>query len=48
MAWTKAVRIKLQDDKEVYDPRKIIKAGEEALKKVVRDKIQLLGSFHKQ
>lgn len=44
IAWTKAVRKKLDLDKDVYDPRKIIKAGEEALKECVRNKIILFKS----
>lgn len=44
IAWTNAVREKLHSDKEVYDPRKVIKSGEEALKKCVRNKIMLFKS----
>lgn len=44
IAWTKAVREKLDSDKEVYDPRKVIKSGEEALKECVRNKILLFKS----
>lgn len=39
--WTKAVREKLKTDNEVYDPRKIISAGENNIKAVVREKINL-------
>ena len=41
IAWTKAVREFLDNDKDVYDPRKVIKGGEQALKQVVREKINL-------
>ena len=41
IAWTKAVREKLNEDNEVYDPRKVIGAGEKALKEVVRSKVLL-------
>lgn len=44
IAWTNAVREKLHSDKEVYDPRKVIKSGEEALKECVRNKIMLFKS----
>ena len=43
-AWTKGVREKLSADSEVYDPRKVIKAGENYLKEAVKQKIELLGS----
>jgi len=41
IAWAKEVRNKLEEDKEVYDPRKIIGAGEKALKNIVKEKIEL-------
>lgn len=44
IAWSNAVRGFLKKDLEQYDPRKIIKAGENALKEAVRNKIVLLGS----
>ena len=47
LAWTSAVRQFLIENKEVYDPRKVISSGEEAFKKVVRDKIVLLNSNNK-
>lgn len=43
-AWTSGVRNKLNADREVYDPRKIIKAGEEDIKRVIKEKITLLGT----
>jgi len=42
IAWTNEVRKYIENNKEVYDPRKIIKSGEEALKTIVRNKINLL------
>lgn len=44
--WAQAVREKLNDDQEVYDPRKIIKAGEASIKKAIREKVELLGTRH--
>ncbi len=46
-AWTEGVRHKLDTDKEVYDPRKVIKAGEANIKEAVRKKIELLGSMER-
>ena len=42
--WAKAVRTYLNENETVYDPRKIIKAGEKALKEKVSEKIHLLKS----
>ncbi len=47
IAWTKAVRIFLEHDKEVYDPRKVIKSGEKAIKEVIGQKLVLLGCIGK-
>lgn len=47
IAWTNAVRKYLEDQKEVYDPRKIIKSGEAALKNVIHYKNSLIGSKNK-
>ena len=47
VAWSKAVRKFLDENKEVYDPRKIISAGEEAIKKAICHKITVLGSIGK-
>lgn len=44
IAWSKAVREFLNNNKNVYDPRKIIKSGECAIKECVRNKIYLFGS----
>lgn len=46
MAWANSVREFLKNTQE-YDPRKIIKSGENALKNVVHEKIELLGSSNK-
>ncbi len=45
-AWTAGVRERLEVDKEVYDPRKIIKAGENKMKQAIRAKIELLGCMN--
>lgn len=42
--WSKAVREYLNNNSSVYDPRKIIKSGEVAIKKAVRDKIALVSN----
>jgi fructose-bisphosphate aldolase class II/6-phospho-5-dehydro-2-deoxy-D-gluconate aldolase len=47
LVWSENVRKYLNENDKVYDPRKIIKSGEEAFKKVVRDKNILLGSYNK-
>lgn len=47
MAWTSAVREFLENDKEVYDPRKVIKSGEKAIKEAVKNKLELLGCVGK-
>jgi fructose-bisphosphate aldolase class II len=44
VAWAQAVREKIRNDLNVYDPRKIIGSGEQALKDSVREKILLFGS----
>lgn len=43
-AWAKAVREKLNSDDKVRDPRKVIGAGEKALKAVCLDKMTVFGS----
>ena len=48
VAWSKGVREFLDDNKEIYDPRKIIKAGEQNINNVIKDKINLLGSENKK
>ena len=47
IAWSNAVREFLTNNPNVYDPRKVIKSGEEALKQVIRDKVALFGSIGK-
>ncbi len=44
IVWSKAVRTFLQENDEVYDPRKVIKAGELNIKEIIDKKIALLGS----
>lgn len=46
IAWSNEVRKYLKDNNE-YDPRKIIKSGEDSMKKIIREKIILLGSNNK-
>jgi fructose-bisphosphate aldolase, class II len=46
-AFTKKVREVLKADSKVYDPRKIIGPGREAIKEVVKDKMKLFGSINK-
>ncbi len=47
MEWTEGVRKFLNENDKIYDPRKIIKAGEEKIKRAIRLKIELLGSQNK-
>ncbi len=47
IAWTNAVREYLKNNLEQYDPRKVISAGENAMKEVAKAKINLLGSKNK-
>lgn len=47
VVWTDSVRNFLNQNKEEYDPRKIIKSGEEAIKKVVKDKLILTNSINR-
>lgn len=46
IAWAKSLREKMKED-NAYDPRKIIKMGEDALKECVKEKCTLLGSINK-
>ena len=41
LAWAKEVK-KYINNNDVYDPRKIIKSGEQALKEVIKEKIAIL------
>lgn len=47
IAWTNAVRKFLNADTQVYDPRKVIKSGEVAIKEAIKKKLELLGSIGK-
>ena len=42
IVWAKAVRSFLKENQSVYDPRKVIKAGEQAIKDKIDEKIHLL------
>ena len=44
IAWSKAVRRFLNENEKVYDPRKIIKGGEVAMKEMIKEKVMLFGS----
>ena len=46
IAWNNALREKMVDDKS-YDPRKVIKMGENALKECIKEKCILLDSVNK-
>ncbi|WPC07667.1 class II fructose-1,6-bisphosphate aldolase [Globicatella sp. PHS-GS-PNBC-21-1553] len=45
--WTKAVREKLNSDDKVYDPRKVIAPGKEAIVKVTKETMDMFGSTGK-
>ncbi|MBQ6687389.1 MAG: class II fructose-bisphosphate aldolase [Bacilli bacterium] len=47
IAWHKSVIDFINNNKEAYDPRKVISAGEKSLKKVVSEYISILGSKNK-
>lgn len=47
MIWTASVRNYLNQNKNVYDPRKIIKSGESAFKAMIHHKNELFGSKNK-
>lgn len=44
IAWHKAVIDFINNNKDVYDPRKVISSGEKSIKKVVKEYINILGS----
>ncbi|WP_026691961.1 class II fructose-1,6-bisphosphate aldolase [Peribacillus kribbensis] len=46
-AWTKAVRVFLENDIKVYDPRTILTPGKEAIMKTIKEKIRLFKSNQK-
>ena len=45
--WNKSVRRFIEENPDVYDPRKIISAGEKNMKEAIKNKIILLGSQNK-
>lgn len=45
--WTKAVREKLNTDEKVYDPRKVIAPGKEAIVKTTKEIMDMFGSSNK-
>ena len=45
-AWTLGVREKLNTDANVYDPRKVIKAGEANIKQAIKAKLELLKTIN--
>ena len=47
IAWTKGIREHLNNNREVYDPRKVIKGGEANIKQAIKEKVELLGSLNK-
>lgn len=47
IAWSKKVRDFLNHNEVIYDPRKIIKSGESAIKEAIRHKLEVLGSINK-
>ncbi len=47
VVWSQAVREYLKQNPAVYDPRKIIKSGEVAMKEAIKEKVELLGSKNK-
>ena len=42
--WSNAVREKLENDKDVYDPRKVIGSGEQAMKERIAELVTLFGT----
>ena len=47
IAWGVGVRKFLNEDNKVYDPRKIIKSGENSMKEMIKEKVTLFGSDNK-
>lgn len=47
IAWSKGVREFLNNNLDVYDPRKVIKSGEASMKQAILDKVELFGSKNK-
>ncbi len=46
-AWSSKVKEYINNNKEIYDPRKIISSGEDALKEVIHCKNNIIGSKNK-
>ena len=46
IAWADAVKDYIEKNKNVYDPRKIIKSGENAIKNKVKEKLEILDKSH--
>ena len=44
LAWNQALRNFIAKDSKTYDPRKVISAGENALKKIIEERIDWVGS----
>lgn len=47
IAWTKAVRKFLSEDTKAYDPRTVIKSGEQSMKQAIEHKVNVLGSINR-
>lgn len=47
IAWTKAVRKFLSEDTKAYDPRIVIKSGEQSMKQAIEHKVNVLGSINR-
>lgn len=47
IAWAKEVRNLLEQDLDVYDPRKIISIGEKAVKRTIKEKLEILNSINR-
>ena len=47
LAWNKGVRKYIKENEDVYDPRKIISAGESNIKKCIEEKLHLLRSSNR-
>lgn len=45
--WTAAVREKLNSDDKVYDPRKVIAPGKDAIVKITKETMEMFGSTNK-
>lgn len=47
IAWTKAVRKFLSEDTKAYDPRTVIKSGEQSMKQAIEHKVNVLESINR-